>query len=53
MSFNAIGFPLGSALAGPAIELSLVGAMLLAVALIAAAGLLALVLLPGRDPEGI
>jgi MFS family permease len=46
MSFNAIGFPLGSALAGPAIELSLAGAMLLAAGLIGAAGLLAVVLLP-------
>ncbi|MDQ6880258.1 MAG: MFS transporter [Candidatus Dormibacteraeota bacterium] len=47
MSVNALGFPLGTALAGPVVHLSLTAAMLLGASLVLLAALLSPLLLPG------
>jgi hypothetical protein len=52
MSLNALGFPLGSALAGPAIHVSLSGAMVLGASLVLLAALLSPLLLPGQPAPG-
>ena len=49
MALNQLGGPVGSALAGPLIAWSLTGALWVAVALVAVAGLLPLVLIPAEE----
>jgi predicted MFS family arabinose efflux permease len=48
MSLNALGFPLGSALAGPAIRVSVIGSMVLGASLVLFAALLSPLLLRRR-----
>jgi hypothetical protein len=52
MSLNMLGFPLGSALAGPAIHVSLFGAMVLGASLVLLSALVSPLLLPRRPVPG-
>ena len=50
MSLNFVGYPIGSALSGPLLGISLTAALMVSTVLTAAAAAVALVMLPGRRP---
>ena len=49
MALNQLGGPIGSAVAGPLIAFSLTGALWVAVALVAAAAIFPILVIPERD----
>jgi len=51
MSVNAVGLPVGTALAGPLVQLSLVGAMAVSAGVLVLAALLCPLLLPSGSPR--